>query len=229
MKHKDWQRTILAQYANREIMLKILHGINVTVDPYKDIDGIFVNELDLDTCGTHGLDVWGVIVAAPRTIIVRDDDYFGFWGTELKPFDEGPFWNGKKGYYAHRLENSAYRKLIYFKGMANIMKTTIPRMNELLRFYFEGREGAWDAYVQNTGVMTMRVVLRMTLTPVERAIFATYGHWIRPAGVGMSIREIPYETWGFNEGKLRPWNDGTYYNGAIWLTEEYPMGRNVYV
>lgn len=215
MKTSDFQRTILVQYANAETLLEILGAMNCTIDPEIDINEQFAREIDLDTCGTHGLDVWGIIVAAPRTIAVESTDYFGFRDSTLQPFDQAPFCNGKRVSEIYRLENTAYRRLIYFKAMINIMSTTLPNIDAILRMYFRGKEGRWDVYSQEIGLMKMRVVFRFMLTPVERAIFRTYGNMMRPGGVGIEFREIPYETFGFLGSDLLPFNVGTFYNGAI--------------
>lgn len=220
MDTKEFQKTILAQYANSTILLKLLESMNITIDPMADIDKIFLHELDLDTCGTHGLDVWGIIVAAPRVIYLESDEYFGYKGSLLQPFNSAPFYYGDTKYNTHTLSNEAYRKLIYFKAACNIVHTTLPRIAELLRMIFSHKTGRWDVYVLETGVMTMRVVLRMTLSPVERAILRTYGPLLRPGGVGIEFRELPYELFGYDGQKLQPFNTAPFYLGNMWTFDE---------
>lgn len=212
---EEFERTILVQYANANRLLYLLRGMNNTIDPRVDIDNIFREELDLDTCGTHGLDVWGIIVAAPRTVIIDDEDYFGYQGTGFMPFNNDRFYTGKLRGTVYRLENEAYRRMIYFKAMANIMKTTIPNINTALKAFFADRPENEIAYVQQTDVMHMRIVFGFNLTPVERAIFRTYGYLLRSAGVGIRFIEIPFDTFGFMGSELQPFNQGTFYAGNI--------------
>lgn len=214
MEHDEFLKTILSQYANSAKLVAILEGANIRIDPKADIDEFFVREHDLDTCGTHGLDVWGIIVGAPRSVEVKADDYLGYLGSRLQPFNQAPFFNGRRASEIYRLENEAYRQLIYFKAMANIINTTLPEIDRALWRFFEIRGQRGDVYSQETGVMTMRVVFRFELTPVERAIFRTYGGLLRPAGVGIDFLEIPENTFGFLGSDLRPFNEGFYFTGG---------------
>lgn len=217
MKQTEFEKTILAQYANSSRMLQILGRFNNAVDPLMDIDNFYTEVFDLDTCGTYGLDVWGVIVAAPRTIAVDDTDYFGFKDSELFPFDQAPFFNTAPTTHNVELGNRAYRRLIYYKAMVNIMSTTLPNINAALWRLFEGAAGEDDIYVQEhtQGVMTMRIIFRFSLTPLDRAILRTYGYLLRPAGVGLKIYEIPKEVFGFQGSDLHPFDQAPFWSTLI--------------
>lgn len=218
MNTEDFQRTILSQYSNSHSIVDLLERFNYRVDPEIDIDEYWVQVHNLDTCGTFGLDVWGIIVGAPRTIEVDAQDYFGFHGTNWQPFNTARFYTGKLATNVFTLSNDAYRKLIYFKAAINIMQTTMPEIDRILISYFNStrpQESQWDLYSQETGVMKMRVVFRFRLTPIERAIFRTYGVTkMRPGGVMLEFVEIPYETFGFLGSRLQPFNVGTFYSGT---------------
>lgn len=216
MNLKEFQRTVLAQYANSTRLKKILEQFNICVDPKLDIDKFFLNVFDLDTCNDYGLKIWARIVAAPRTVKVFNVDFFGFQGTELKPFNEGVFYSGKRTSDAYTMGSEAWRQMIYFKAMVNIMNTTLPEINSILWKFFDimgNTDG--DVYAQELSPMHMRIVFRFLLTPIERAIFRTYGTLIRPAGVGMEFYEILYDVFGFQGSDLRPFNQGQFFMGPV--------------
>lgn len=216
MRKEEFKKTILSQYANSVRMLYLLDRLNNAIDPEIDISNFYRDVFNLDTCGTYGLNVWGRIVAAPRVIRVLSDDFFGFTGSELQPFDNAPFFYGAGSYQGYYLGNEVYRRLIYFKAMVNIMKTDLPSIDYALWKLFEYRaEG--DIYAQELteGVMTMRIIFRFYMTPTERAILRTYGYLLRPGGVGIKLYEIPYETFGFLGSELLPFDQGAFWSGSV--------------
>ena len=217
MEKNEFERTILSQYSNSPRLISLLEGFNNRVDPRKDIDKFYNEVFNLDTCGTYGLDVWGVIVAAPRTVFIDSTDFFGYEDTTFEPFNVAPFYSGVMTPNTYRMEDEAYRRMIYFKAMVNIMNTSLPSMNRILYEFFQrmGRPETTDVYAQRTGVMEMRVVFRFSLTPIEKAIFRTYGTLIRPGGVGINYYEIPLETFGFQGSELRPFNQGIFFSGEL--------------
>lgn len=217
MNSLEFGRTILSQYSNSTRLLALLREYNIQVDPTKDILKWFNEVYNLDTCGTYGLDVWGTIVAAPRNVLVNEQDYFGFIYTGYHPFNQAPFWSGSKTSNYYRLTDSAYRQMIYFKAMVNIMNTAIPDINKVLYEFFQRvRPGSSvDVYAKRVGIMRMNIIFRFNLTPVERAIFRTYGGGIYPGGVGVDLWEIPYETFGFFGSTLYPFNQGVFSTGSF--------------
>ncbi len=215
MKNQEFERTILSQYANSTKLVQLLRNFNDAVDPDKDIRKFIKEELDLDSCGTHGLDVWGIVVGAPRLINIDDDDWFGFYGSEYQPFDEAPFYPGRSVTTVYRLDNEAYRKLIYYKAGCNIGNETIPDIDLMLATLFSEKTNG-DIYAQDIGSpMHMRVMIGFEVTPVEIAIFKCYGGLLRPTGVWMEWHFIPVDTFGFAEAEeYQPFGHGVFWLGA---------------
>lgn len=218
MLQHSFDQTILSQYANSHRLIGLLNQFNQLVDPRKDIKTFYDEVFNLDTCGEYGLKVWGRIVAAPRMIEVVEGDYFGFYGSELYPFDQAPFFNGYYTSSMVTMSGEQYRRLIYFKAYVNIIQTTIPEIQKALWMLFgDNRAPMDDIYVQEhtEGVMTMRVVFRFTLSPFERALLRTYGYLLRPGGVGFKVYEIPRDVFGFFGSDLLPFDQGVFWNGSI--------------
>ena len=215
MEQNEFERTILSQYANSTNIIRLLDRVNKCIDPKIDVDRFYDIVHNLDTCDSFGLDVWGIIVAAPRTVKVYEDDWLGFEGSLLQPFNQAPFYAGKRATQSFTMGDEAYRQMIYFKAMINISASTIPDIDRALWHFFQAMGNPGDVYTQRTGIMHMRVVFRFSLTPVERAIFRTYGGLLRPGGVGMDYYEIPVETFGFQGSELMPFNQGIFYAGLI--------------
>lgn len=213
---QEFQKTILSQYSNSTNMLAILERFNIAVDPSADIEKFFVEVFDLDTCGEYGLKVWGTIVAAPRGVRVVRPNYFGFRRTGFQPFNQKPFFNGQRNAEEIQLDTELYRALIYFKAAANIMNTTIPEINRLLWQYFDIRGIQGECWAEEVGTMKIRVLFRFNIPYVDRAIFRTYGHLLRPGGVKFVYNAIWGKTFGFNGvGNVESFGHGKYYDGAI--------------
>ena len=218
MRQKEFEKTILSQYANSIKMLTYLDGQNKDIDPRMDIENFEREVFNLDTCGSYGLKVWGRIVAAPRTIEVEETDYFGFWGSDLQPFNNAPFFGERAASQVVTIGEEMYRRLIYYKAYVNIMQTTLPEIDKALWMLFGQSRGAKDdIYTQEhtEGVMTMRIIFRFILTPMERALLRTYGYLLRPGGVGIKIYEIPYDVFGFQGSDLLPFDQGTFWSESI--------------
>lgn len=218
MKELEFKRTILSQYSNSVKMLTYLDGLNGDIDPEVDISKFYDEVFNLDTCGSYGLKVWGRIVAAPRTIDVEETDYFGFVGSNLQSFDNAPFYGEHASTQTVTIGDEMYRRLIYYKAYVNIIQTTLPEIDKALWMLFgQNRLSKEDIYTQEhtEGVMTMRIVFRFILTPMERALLRTYGYLLRPGGVGIKIYEIPYDVFGFQGSDLLPFDQGTFWSESI--------------
>jgi hypothetical protein len=200
--------TIQSQYAASPRIRALVEAFAKEIDPNPDINVFYKNIFDLDTASGVGLDIWGGIVGIGRILeIGNSDDAFGFLGSLLKPFDNAPFYAaGVTSFY--RLEDEAYRRLIYYKAMANISSAEIPAMNKLLRWLHEDKK----AYVLETGVpMEVRYVFEFYLEPCELAIFKNYGMLARGGGVGWDFYQIDSDnTFGFGGSGLQPFNQGVF-------------------
>ena len=198
--------TIQSQYSASPKIREIIGRFVRRIDPTPDIDLFYKEIFDLDTARGIGLDIWGEIVDIPRFIIINPGDFFGFHGSLLHSFNQEPFFNtGATEFY--RLEDEPYRRLIYYKAMANIADSTIPTLNRLLQFLYNDS----GVYVLETGVMTIRVVFEQLINPYENAIFNNYALLAKGAGVGWELYQVPVShTFGFAGSRLQPFNQGTF-------------------
>lgn len=185
---QDITPTILSQYANSPTLLALLESMNAYLDPGADIDAFYNLVWNVDTARGWGLDVWGRIVGVRRVLDVQQSDVFGF--EEATPgsttFGEGIFYSGGPTSGNVALSDTAYRKLILTKALANICDGSIPAINRVLMLLFEGRG---DCYVTDGNDMTMTYTFTFVLTPVERAIVLLSNALPRPAGVASTVVE----------------------------------------
>jgi hypothetical protein len=200
------QETIQSQYAASPKIRALVAAFARRVDPNADIGLFFKKIFDLDTAEGMGLDIWGAIVGIGRIVEIEVADAFGFLGGLLNNFDNGPFYSpGATNFY--RLNDEAYRKLIYFKAMANISGSEIPALNTHLAYLYGGSR----VYALETGVMEIRIVFEHYLEPYELAIFRNYSLLARGAGVGWGWYQIdPAGTFGFDGSGLQPFGQGVF-------------------
>lgn len=205
------RQTVISQYATAPSMLSLIDSINDHIDPATDFDAFYRFIWDLETAEGVGLDIWGRIVGVGRVLAIPGTaPYFGF-EDGFTPFDEGPFWNEVPITGNYTLADDAYRMLIFVKAAANISATTIPVLNRLLREVFKDRG---RCFVVNTGGMTMQYRFEFYLAPYEMSILQNSGALPAPAGVEVSIVQVPLaSTFGFAEAGagLLPFDEGTFY------------------
>lgn len=209
--------TIMAQYANGPFLVGYIERLNLAIDPTVDLDAFYDYVFNVDTAQGFGLDIWGRIVDVSRNIQIDTTvTYLGFDEARIgnqqdgpQPFGQAPFYTGQPLTQVYALGDDAYRKLILVKALANITDCTIPNLNALLQFVFEG-EGR--CYVLDTGGMTIRYVFEFTLSPVERSIMLRSGVIPRPAGVLAQVltTDAP-TTFGFNEAGGLPFGAGVFF------------------
>ncbi|WP_407226384.1 DUF2612 domain-containing protein [Enterobacter roggenkampii] len=190
--------TLLSQYANSPTIVSLINSFNENIDPSVNLDDFYDFVWNVDTAQGFGLDIWGKIVNVSRKLeLVTEDVYLGFTEanfttpvyTDPRPFGSGIFYTGiQTGTYVFSLTDSAYRRLIMVKAMANITDCTAPNVNRLLRFLFEGRG---RCYVEDMGEMQMRYVFEFPLTTIEYSIMVNTNVVPRPAGVTTYIQRPP--------------------------------------
>lgn len=213
----DYRDTILAQYANSPTIVDLVDRFNDWIDPQADIQNFYNTIWNVETANDHGLDIWGRIVNVSRYLqILEQPAYFGFVeaftlptaDTGAQPFNQAPMYIGEQATTTFRLETEAFRKLILLKAMSNITNCTIPSLNAMLKYFFEGR-----SYVHDTGEMQIRYVFEFDLSPFELAIMLQSGVIPRPAGVLANVMQVnPLATFGFNEANGQPFNQGSFFN-----------------
>lgn len=176
--------TILSQYANSPILMRLIGDLTDAIDPSANIELFYKLVMNLHTAQGFGLDVWGRIVGIDRNIGISDSqgEYFGFAGG-FYPFNNRPFRgvNEKSG----GLSDIAYRNLIIMKALSNIIYATAPNINKLLKIAFNGRR----CYYLITGPMQAQYVFEFKLTVLERFIVHNMSILPHPCGVKVDIVE----------------------------------------
>lgn len=204
--------TIQSQYGASVHIRGIVEAFSQAIDPNADINLFYDKIFNLDTAEGVGLDIWGLIVGVPRMMKVDSDEFFGFDGSLLEPFNQAPFYdeNTLGNYYA--LSDTAYRQLIYYKALSNISESTAESQNRLFSLLFadEVAQGK-NLYILPVGVMKIRALFEFYLSSARLAIFKAYGLLNRGAGVGWEWYMIDKKkTFGFNGSGLMPFDQGVF-------------------
>ena len=204
------EKTIQSQYGASPHIIGIVKAAAKQLDPSTDIETFYNEVFNPKTAHGVGLDIWGRIVGANRYLTVDNEDYFGFLGSLLNPFNQAPFYiHGDTDHY--RLSDEAYRTLIFLKAAANIGNATLPSLKEILSTLFED-----SVLVMNIGEMKVRVVFEFYLSAYDRALFAEYGLLNLGAGVGFEYYQIePQNTFGFDGSGLQPFSQGIFQPYSI--------------
>lgn len=198
-------RTIQSQYGASPHIIGIVEAAAKQLDPTGDIKTFYDKVFNPLTAEGIGLDVWGRIVGASRYLTVDNEDFFGFYGSQLNPFNQAPFYvSGDTDRF--RLTDSAYRDLIFLKAAANIGNATLPSIKEILSALFSD-----PVLVMNIGEMKIRIVFTFYLSAYQRALLREYGVLNVGAGVDMEYYQIePQNTFGFLGSDLQPFNQGIF-------------------
>ena len=170
--------TILSQYSASPHILQLTHDFSLRIDPAPDIDTFFEKVFDIETAVGWGLDNWGRILGVPRGVQVATTDWFGYYGSQLQPWNNAPFFNTAQATNNFPLTDEAYRKLLMYKAAANIGTSDAATINRLLSQIFP----TYDHVVDNLD-MSIRAVFSDYLEPVEIGILNTYGALNKGAGV----------------------------------------------
>lgn len=200
--------TVISQYANSGRLQTLLLQLEWEIDPYLDIETFYSKVFDPRTAVGWGLDCWGQIVGISRQLELQGtEDAFGFDGSNLMPWGQGPFWSNQAT-TTYILADEAYRKLIFFKAAINITDGTLASLNKLMNIMFGSRG---TVCVLHVGTMKIRFFFDFYLATYERALVCREDVPPKPAGVGFDVYEIPRaETFGFAGSDLQPWNQGTF-------------------
>jgi hypothetical protein len=189
----DFEATVISQFANSPTILQLCANMNAYVDQSQNFANFYSFVWNVDTAEGFGLDIWGKIVNVSRLLqIPTAARYVGFQdgtgpgaGTDVEPFSEnGSWYTPIAASESYLLDDGSYRTLILTKALANIVNTTIPAFNQLLRNLFPGRG---NPYVTTSGVMAMNFHFDFALTPIELAILQQSGAAPVPPGVSFTI------------------------------------------
>lgn len=203
-------RTIQSQYGASPHIIGIIASIADEIDPTMDIETFYNEVFNPKTARGVGLDIWGRIVGANRILTVDNDEFFGFVGSLLNPFDNAPFFiSGDTNNF--RLADDAYRTLIFLKAAANIGDATLPSLKSILTTLFADK-----VLIMNIGEMKVRIVFEFYLKPYDVALFREYGLLNLGAGVDYEYYQIePQNTFGFNGSNLQPFSQGIFQPYSI--------------
>lgn len=182
-------QTVISEYANSPILLKLIENMGEYIDPTANFDAFYNLIWNVDTAEGYGLDVWGRIVDVSRVLrLPSGGSFFGFSESiDGHSFNESPFYNGGALTSNYSLSDPAYLKLILAKALANICDGSIPGINQILINLFSPYG---NCYVTDGGDMTMTYTFGGTLSIVDYAIVSQSGVLPRPAGVAATIVQL---------------------------------------
>lgn len=210
----DVERTIISQYANSPTLVQLIQNMNEYIDTRASLEAFFNVVWNVDTAEGFGLDIWGRIVGVSRLLqIPGNDPIVGFDNADVPkdwfPMTYGRFARENEVTTSYTLPDDGYRVLILTKALANIITTTAPALNQLLRNLFPGRG---RCYVRDLGGMAMQFVFNFSLSNVEYAILTQSGALPHPAGVLYSVLVISQGLFGFQGqgSSVRPFNYGVF-------------------
>lgn len=207
------ETTVQSQYAASPTIRALVDGINELIDPRADIELFYENIFDPSTARGVGLDYWARIVGVSRNIYIENlTQNFGFFGSELMPWDQGVFYEpGQVQVGSYQLDDTAFRKFIRWKALANISTTDAHTLNVLFSELLEA-----PVAVTETGVMQIRVTTTQPLSDWQKIILRQYGMFGKPAGVGFEFFTVETPVIGFvSDGEnYLPFGQAPFYNGA---------------
>lgn len=208
---KNWRETILSQFDNSPRLLALLSAFDEQVDPAPAIDAFYAAVFDPRTAFGWGLDVWGRIVGVERIIeLAGIPDAFGFDGSDLMPFGQGPFYS-EQATTTYTLGDDTYRLLIFCKAAINISDGTLADLNRIMQWLLGDRG---SVAVLHTGTMQIRFLFRFSLLPYEQALLTRDDVPPKPAGVGYDVYAVPKDTFGFFGSGLMPFGQGAFVKGG---------------
>ena len=108
---EELQPYVLSQYSASPTITQLLKDFRDNIDPQTDINLFMGKMMDIETAEGTGLDVWGNILNIGRTI--------SFNGSAIT------------------LTDTAYRKLLMYKALANITDSSLASLNKMLPLLFD--------------------------------------------------------------------------------------------
>ena len=204
--------TLESQFANSPVMLQIISSMNGYLDQQASFSTFYSQVWNIQTATGYGLDVWGRILGVTRLLqIPATGPFFGFdQSGSMQPFGSGVFLQFAGETTTVYLPDSTYRILLYTKALANITRTSVFSLNQLITNLFAGRG---RCYCTDLGNMQMTYTFEFVLLPVELAILEQSGVLPHPTGVKVTFVQVPVSTgvFGFSGSGLQTFNNGTFY------------------
>ena len=212
---KLWEQTIQSQYGASPHIKGIIESFCKKIDPTADVQKFLDKYYDPRTAEGIGLDIWGIIVGASRYIAVEGADvenFFGFDGSDLQPFDQAPFYTLEGSTLIYRMTDNPFRELIFLKASANIGNATMPYIKRIMTQIFKGNVTACSM-----GNMHIRIIfLSYENEPYSFAMLTQYGLLTLGAGVGWEYYVCdPDHTFGFDGSGLNGFDVGIFCPSEI--------------
>lgn len=207
-RYKELQEeTILSQYSNSPHILGLTEAFATAIDPTDDIRLFYDKIFNIETAEGKGLDIWGRILALPRTVLGVNTDWFGYDESGLKPFAQAPFYNPLLATSNFHISDDRYRKMLLFKAHANISATSAKDIADTLTEVLEVPVGCID-----NGDMTITIyVATATMSDEERFTLRSYVKLMTPAGVGVDIKIFdPLQGLGFKDSEMNSFDNGVF-------------------
>lgn len=181
----DVNLTVLSQYANSPVMLRMIAYFSDWLDLGNRFREFYSLIWNIDTAVGYGLDVWGRILGVSRVLQVPSGEYLGFeQQDEAQTFDHGIWFRGISLTDSASLTDDAFRVLLMAKAALNITDAAAPSINRILLALFG------DGYVRDNLDMTMTYVFTVPLNPVQTAIVFNSGVLPRPCGVLATVETV---------------------------------------
>ena len=173
---------MISQYANSPKFVSLVTGLRAIFDISGTLEDWYNFVFNLKTASGFGLDIWGGILNQDRYLTYFNDDT----NKTEKVFLKGEQTIDGVLYTAEQIE-SLYRLVLFLRAMSYISNSSIAKLNELLRFYFQDRG---LAYVLEYGTMKIRFVFQFFVNKLEKSIFESE-IMPKPTGVLTSYEYIP--------------------------------------
>ena len=184
--------TVISQYAQSPVLMQMIADFSQWFDQSANWNNFYQYVWNIDSAQGFGLDFWGKVLGVSRYLKIPNAvAYLGLTGSDGtssgSAFDVGVFFDGATSTQTYALLDDQYRTLLYAKALANICRTSIPLLNQLLMTLFAGYG---DSYVEDNGNMAMTFYLGWTPTAIQLAILEQSGVVPHPTGVAVSVSHL---------------------------------------
>lgn len=219
MKQNDLNNTILTQYTLSEKIRLLIDTFNSSIASEANIEEFYNKVFNITTANSYGLDVWGEIVGLSRYIEVKSEYmYFGFNEAviddgSIGTFGEATFYSGESEASSFKMGDEMYRSLILIKALANISKSTIADISNVLNLFFKDKGGVIVADHYN---MTMSYHFDFFGDSLDFALIKQLIKFVKPTGV--FIEGAVYDsakTFGFDGTGCATFGEGSFYSDVL--------------
>lgn len=178
--------SIYLQYQNSTKMIEYLQALanNIRVSAVE----FYQNFFNINTCGSDGLNNWGLILNQSRTVYIPAPEdlllhKFGFsQGSDPSPQGSYPqnFYNSnffsQLGATPYELSDNQYRQLLLFIYLNSVTNATLQTINANINYYYnpDGTNGQQIA-VTNTAPMQITYNFNFTPQAYEIILFNNQG------------------------------------------------------